>query len=373
MFARIWHGLAVLYAFAAFCVTTVCLVLDIPDVFALITGPMIVLLGSLSLYGVALLVIEWAFTRRHPERPTVALSTGGDTNEPDPLEDDDETYSLERNRRSFKDVVEPAAAILMAAIAAWAIFGVWGVDLAERGTIAHAIWEVVLIVFLAWLAFEAVDIAIDRKIEEEGGYTVAEPGEEGGTGGTSRLTTLLPLFRNFLLIVIVTIAGMIALAELGVDIAPLFAGAGVLGLAIGFGAQSLIRDIFSGAFFLMDDAFRIGEYIDIGDVKGTVEKISIRSMKLRHHRGALHTIPFGEIRHLTNYSRDWVMMKLPLQVVYDTDVEKVRKLAKNLGKDLMKHPEVGHMFLQPLKSQGVFSMEDSAMIIRVKYMTKPGD
>ena len=123
----------------------------------------------------------------------------------------------------------------------------------------------------------------------------------------------------------------------------------------------------------MDDAFRIGEYIDIGHVKGTVEKISIRSMKLRHHRGALHTIPFGEIRHLTNYSRDWVMMKLPLQVVYDTDVEKVRKLAKNLGKDLMKHPEVGHMFLQPLKSQGVFSMEDSAMIIRVKYMTKPGD
>ena len=81
-----------------------------------------------------------------------------------------------------------------------------------------------------------VDIAIDRKIEEEGGYTVAEPGEEGGTGGTSQLTTLLPLFRNFLLIVIVTIAGMIALAELGVDIAPLFAGAGVLGLAIGFGA-----------------------------------------------------------------------------------------------------------------------------------------
>ena len=139
VFARIWHGLAVLYAFAAFCVTTMRLVLDIPDVFALITGPVIVLLGSLSLYGVALLVIEWAFTRRHPELPTVALSTGGDTNEPDPLEDDDETYSLERNRRSFKDVVEHAAAILIAAIAAWAIFGVWGVDLAERGTIAHAI------------------------------------------------------------------------------------------------------------------------------------------------------------------------------------------------------------------------------------------
>ena len=378
LFARTWHGLAVVYALAAFVVTVIRLVLDIPDVFALVTGPVIVLLGALSLFGVALLVIEWAFSRRNPNVRTMPLTTGGDetAERPESILDDieeDEAYALERHHRSFKDVVEHAAAIMVAAIAAWAIFAVWGVNLAQSGTIAHAVWEVVLIVFLAWLAFEAVDIAIDRKIEDEGGYITAAPGEEGSGGGTSRLTTLLPLFRNFLLIVIVIIASMVALAELGVDIAPLFAGAGVLGLAIGFGAQSLIRDIFSGAFFLLDDAFRIGEYIDVGDVKGSVEKISLRSMQLRHHRGALHTIPFGEIKHLTNYSRDWVMMKLPLRVNYDTDVDKVRKLVKNLGKELMAHPEVGHMFLQPLKSQGVFKMEDSAMIIRVKFMTKPGE
>jgi len=131
--------------------------------------------------------------------------------------------------------------------------------------------------------------------------------------------------------------------------------------------------VFSGAFFLIDDAFRRGEYIDLGSVKGSVEKISIRSMQLRHHLGPLHTIPFGEIQHLTNYSRDWVMMKLPLRVTYDTDVEKVRKLIKNLGKELQAHPELGDKFLEPLKSQGVFKMEDSAMIIRMKFMTKPGD
>ena len=374
LFARTWHGLAVVYAMAAFCVTVIRLVLDIPDVFALVTGPVVVLLGSLSLFGVSLLVIEWAFTRKSPGDQGIPLmaETGAESRLAADANDDedDESYALERNRRTFKDIVEHAAAILIAAFAAWAIFGVWGINLAERGTIVHAVWEVVLIVFFAWLTFEAVDVAIDRKIEDEGGYITAAPGEEGGGVGTSRLTTLLPLFRNFLLIVI---AGMIALAELGVDIGPLFAGAGVLGLAIGFGAQSLIRDIFSGAFFLMDDAFRIAEYIDVGSVKGTVEKISLRSMQLRHHRGALHTIPFGEIKHLTNYSRDWVMMKLPLRVNYDTDVEKVRKLVKTLGKDLMSHPEVGHMFMQPLKSQGVFKMEDSAMIIRVKFMTKPGE
>ena len=260
-------------------------------------------------------------------------------------------------------------------MAAWAIFAVWGVNLAQSGTIVHAVWEVALIVFLAWLALEAVDLAIDKKIDDEGGYITAAPGEEGSGGGTSRLTTLLPLLRNFLLIIIVIIAGMVALAELSVDIAPLFAGAGagVLGLVIGFGAQSLIKDIFSGAFFLLNDAFRIGEYINVGSAKGSVEKISMRSMQLRHHRDGLHTIPFGEIKYLTNYSRDWVMMKLPLRVNYDTDVEKVRKLVKNLGKALMAHPEVGHMFVQPLKSQGVSKMEDSAMIIRIKFMTKPGE
>jgi len=161
--------------------------------------------------------------------------------------------------------------------------------------------------------------------------------------------------------------------EIGVNVSPLFAGAGVVGIAVGFGAQTLIRDIFSGAFFLIDDAFRKGEYIDLGDVKGTVEKISVRSMQLRHHLGALNTIPFGEIKVLTNYSRDWVIMKLPLRVTYDTDVEKVRKLIKKLGERLLDDPVIGQNFIEPLKSQGVIEMQDSAMIIRVKFMTKPGD
>jgi small-conductance mechanosensitive channel len=124
---------------------------------------------------------------------------------------------------------------------------------------------------------------------------------------------------------------------------------------------------------LIDDAFRKGEYVDIGQVKGVVEKISMRSFQLRHHLGALHTVPFGEIKQLTNYSRDWVMMKLPLRLTYDTDVEKVRKLIKKLGQQLLEDPVIGPMFMQPLKSQGVYAMEDSAMIVRVKFMTRPGD
>jgi small-conductance mechanosensitive channel len=96
-------------------------------------------------------------------------------------------------------------------------------------------------------------------------------------------------------------------------------------------------------------------------------------MQLRPHNGPLNTVPFGEIRHLTNYSRDWVIMKLSLRVTYDTDVERLRKLIKRLGVQLMEDPELGPKFLEPLKSQGVIEMDDSAMIVRVKFMTRPGD
>jgi len=161
--------------------------------------------------------------------------------------------------------------------------------------------------------------------------------------------------------------------KLGVDIGPLIAGAGVIGIAIGFGAQTLVKDIISGVFFLADDAFRVGEYIDVGEVMGTVEHISIRSLRLRHHRGPVHTIPFGEISHLTNFSRDWAIMKIEFRLPFDADLEKVRKIIKKVGQTLLADPVHGPNFLQPVKSQGVHRMDDSAFIIRVKFMTKPGE
>jgi len=269
----------------------------------------------------------------------------------------------------LKHLAEHATALFLIAAYVLLVVDAWfGVSLSGN-RVVEAINQIVIISFLAYIAFQAVKVKIDDRIAAEGGGAAGvEPGDEGGAAGkASRLATLLPIFRNFLLAVIAAIAGMVVLSELGVDIAPLFAGAGVVGIAVGFGAQTLIRDIFSGAFFLMDDAFRRGEYIEIGGTRGTVEKISVRSMQLRHHLGPLHTIPFGEITSLTNYSRDWVMMKLPLRLTYDTDPEVVRKLIKQLGKELLEHPEIGDKFLEPLKSQGVYQMEDSAMLGRVTF------
>ena len=275
---------------------------------------------------------------------------------------------------TYQDLARRVAGVLSILVGVWALGRIRNIDSeAMFSSTADRSLDAIAILFIGYIVYHIVRIWIDNKIQEEGGETSLEPGDEGGASSASRLATLLPLFRNFMLAVIFLSVIFSALLEMGINVSPLFASAGVVGLAIGFGAQTLVRDIFSGAFYLFDDAFRRGEYVDIGGVKGTVEKISVRSFQLRHHLGPLHTIPFGEITSLTNYSRDWVMMKLPLRLTYDTDPEQVRKLIKKLGQSLLEDPEIGHTFLQPLKSQGVLEMQDSAMIFRVKFMAKPGD
>ena len=224
--------------------------------------------------------------------------------------------------------------------------------------------------------WQLVRTFIDKKIAEEDAV-LAEQGidvseGEGGGAGLSRTRTLLPLIRRTVQITLVAISLMIILGSLGVDIAPLLAGAGVIGLAIGFGSQTLVRDVVSGAFFLMDDAFRIAEYVDVGAVKGTVEKISIRSVRLRHHRGAVHTVPFGEIKTLTNFSRDWAIMKLTFNVPFDTNIDKVRKLMKRVGLALAEVDEIKEDFIQPFKSQGAIGVNDFGFVIATKFMSKPG-
>jgi small-conductance mechanosensitive channel len=147
---------------------------------------------------------------------------------------------------------------------------------------------------------------------------------------------LLPVAGIALLVVIGTIAVLMALSELGVQIAPLIAGAGIVGVAVGFGSQTLVRDIMSGVFYLVDDAFRVGEYTQSGNYKGTVESFSLRSVRLRHQRGA---IPYGMLGAIQNLSRDWVIDKIKIGITYDSDVDQARKIIKRIGQELAEDPE----------------------------------
>src|SRR5690606_10523701 len=115
------------------------------------------------------------------------------------------------------------------------------------------------------------------------------------------------------------------------EVGPLIAGAGIFGVAIGFGSQALVKDIVSGIFYLFDDAFRVGEYIQSGSYKGTVEGFSIRSIRLRHHRGPIYTVPFGSLGAVQNMSRDWVIDKFMVRLPFGTDVRLLKKLVKKIG------------------------------------------
>jgi moderate conductance mechanosensitive channel len=189
---------------------------------------------------------------------------------------------------------------------------------------------------------------------------------------TSRLTTVLPIVRNLILGAVMAIAALVVISSAGIDVAPLLAGFGVLGLALSFGSQTLVKDVVSGIFFLAEDAFRIGEYIDCGKLMGTVEQISLRSVRLRHHNGPIHTIPFGQIASVTNYSRDWGTTKFELRFDREADLESIRKTAKKVGIGLLEHPEFGSDFLVPLKMQGIQSVNETSMVIRFKFTARPG-
>jgi small-conductance mechanosensitive channel len=186
-------------------------------------------------------------------------------------------------------------------------------------------------------------------------------------------TALLLRVSSWIVVGFTLVGLVVAVAQsFGFPAYSIVTGLGVGGVAIGFGAQSLVRDVLAGMFFLVDDAFREGDYIEVGDARGSVEKISVRSMQLRHHMGPVHTLPYGEINQLTNYSRDWVIIKLKFLVTIETDPNVVKKVFKKIGAEMAEDPLFKDDFLQPFKSQGVYDIDDRGMVIRGKFMAKPG-
>jgi len=189
---------------------------------------------------------------------------------------------------------------------------------------------------------------------------------------SSRLLTLLPLLRVTTSVTLVVLLVLSSLWALGIEITPLLAGAGVLGIALGFGAQALVRDVIAGIFFLAEDAFRVGEYIESGSAtKGTVERITLRSVALRHHNGPLHFVPYGSLGTVRNTSRDWVIDKFNLPLPIDVESETIRKMIKKIGEDMMADPEIGPMIIEPLKGK-LYRIDPGVKVFRCKFRSPPG-
>ncbi|MEO8856438.1 MAG: mechanosensitive ion channel domain-containing protein, partial [Burkholderiaceae bacterium] len=215
-----------------------------------------------------------------------------------------------------------AAAVLALSITLaqlWLVERLEVLSMARWEPIRHSLVTASVTLFVGFVAWRYLDLWTEQRLR------AASPGLAPGIDDdvvaepASRLTTLLPLVRISVDVGILILVAFLALSQLGVNITTLLAGAGVFGLAISFGSQALVRDIVAGIFFMSDDAFRVGEYIDTGRLKGTVERVTLRSVRLRHQNGQIHTIPFGQLNAITNYSRDWQTVKFNLRVTHDTD------------------------------------------------------
>jgi small conductance mechanosensitive channel len=186
-----------------------------------------------------------------------------------------------------------------------------------------------------------------------------------------RAHTLGNILRHAVLIVIFFIALLMILGELGIQVGPLLATAGVGALAIGFGAQGLVKDVISGFFIILENQYRIGDAIEVAGVSGLVESVNLRRTVLRDLEGKVHTVPNGEIKIVSNLSKEWARSVLDISISYREDVDQVMGLLKQIGKELAAEEPWKNVLLEPLQIFGVERFGESELVIRVVVKTAP--
>lgn len=187
-----------------------------------------------------------------------------------------------------------------------------------------------------------------------------------------RLDTLTPLLRSVLQTTITVMAALLVLSELGVNIGPLLAGAGILGLAVGFGAQTLVKDLISGVIILLEDGASVGDVVTVAGHTGAVEEMRIRTIRLRDLSGVVHLVPYGEVTTIENYTQDFSYFLTEIGVAYRENTDEVCAVIEAVGADLAEDPDWRADFLEPLQILGVHAFADSAVVIRARIKTVPG-
>lgn len=280
----------------------------------------------------------------------------------------------EHERKLFITAGRIMSLAIFAALLVW-ILNLWNVHIPFATVIAGAVFKSLIALTFGLTVWRVISSYIEKKLAESA--PVVEEAEDqdddwGAAATQSRSYTLLPMLKKFIASTLLVMVTLVILSSIGVDIGPLLAGAGVVGLAVGFGAQKMVSDVFSGFFYLLDDAFRVGEYIQAGSVSGAVESITLRNVMLRHHRGMLQIVPHSELGSITNFMRGGIIVKFNLEFPYDANVDKIRKVIKKVGQAMLKDEEFGKDFIQPVKSAGVRDITGSVMVIRVKFKAQPG-
>lgn len=344
--AASWHIFAILYAIAGFLVWA----LAIRDGFTFLAQATLVTV----VIGIAARLLRAAlarFTNR-------LFNLNDETKARFPL--------LETRANRYIPAIDRIGGGVIYLLAVLPILQAWGFDVfgwlasdTGRGFTGR-IASIVFTLTVALVVWETISMLIERFLKNK-----------GSEADSQRLLTLLPLIRNFVRIALAVFATLIVLSELGIDIAPLLAGAGVVGLAIGFGAQTLVKDVITGIFMLVEDSIAVGDWVRISDQLGRIESMSIRTVRIRDIDGQVHTIPFGEITMVTNMNREFGIALMDIGVAYREDYDEVVKVLERVGQELYEDPDWNGDILSPLEVQGLQNLGDSAVEIRVRYRTKP--
>ena len=344
--SRIWHLVAATYLVLLYGVWAI----GIPNGFTYILRATVLTLVVLAVTQSLLSLLDALFRR--------GLSLRSDLNKRFP--------GLEKRVNRYFPVMQKSINAGLYLVAAFTLLEVWGVDTYSWFTsgpgsvLGSAVAHIIGIIVVSLLLWETVSSVIERYL-----------GETDVQVTSARTRTLLNVARNALLVVITIVSSLMVLSELDVNIAPLLAGAGVIGLAVGFGAQRLVQDVITGVFILFQDLMSVGDVVKLGDTAGLVESLSIRTVRLRDLSGTVHTIPFSAITTVSNLTEDFSYYVFDVGIAYREDVDAVIDLLRQIGSELRDDKKIGPLLLDNIEIFGVDAFGDSAVVIKGRLKTLP--
>ncbi|MDB5396529.1 MAG: mechanosensitive ion channel protein [Rhodospirillales bacterium] len=349
--AEIWHLLVIAYLIAIFAIWA----FDLEGGFDFVlrgTGISILVIGGARLLG---MIVERAVARG------AALSSGASGRFP----------RLQERANTYLPVVRATTSVIIWLVALIILADVWGIDALGwfatpdgRATMTK-LFSITFVVVSALVAWEFVSAIIESYLM--GAVRDGTPIER-----SQRVRTLLPLLRNAFLIFLTVVVILIVLSEIGLNIAPLLAGAGVVGLAIGFGAQTLVKDVITGVFILFENTIAVGDVVDVGGGhSGLVEHFSIRTIKLRDASGGVHTVPFSAVTSVNNMTKDFAYYVFNIKVDYAQDTDRVVDVVTQLGKELQSDLAFSDLILAPIEIIGVDAFGNDAVVLQARFKTRP--
>ncbi len=348
-FSGIWHILLIVYFIAVYGVWA----LDLPGGFSFVIRATVL---SIVVLFAARVILELA---ARGIRRGFALSA--EQKERFPL--------LEARANRYLPLLQTSVRVLIYGATVLTLLNVWGVDvfdLIATPTVRALIGRLVTIAFIiliSLIVWEAISAAIERYLN----------GQDAAAGAPSqRARTLLPLLRNVVMLALGIMVTLTVLSELGINIGPLIAGAGILGLAVGFGAQTIVKDFITGFFILVEDTIAVGDIVELGGHRGKVEAMSIRSIQLRDISGIVHRIPFSEVSTTINKSKGFSYALFDIGVGYSENIDRCMDVIRDVGAELRADPERGPDIIEDIEVMGVQELGDSAVVIRARIKVQPG-